>query len=108
MPQRPSQDIFAALANAEEAYDDDEVLANYTAQIQQQQLPPQQSNLRWIDTVDIRKAWNGTFFEGKKSKVKGQLIIGDDGVLGFVSSNKKKVILVLFMQINVHAFRLSS
>jgi hypothetical protein len=95
MPQRPSQDIFAALANAEQTYDDDEVLANYTAQVQ---MPPQQAQLRWIDSVDINKAWNGALFEGKRSKVKGQLIIGDDGVLGFVSSNKKKVISVLLMQ----------
>lgn len=98
MPQRPSQDIFAALANAEQTYDDDEVLASYTAQIQ---MPPQQAQLRWIDSVDVKKAWNGTFFEGKKSKVKGQLIIGDDGVLGFVSSNKKKVIPALFMHIEL-------
>lgn len=98
MPQRPSQDIFAALANAEQTYDDDEVLASYTAQIQ---MPPQQAQLRWIDSVDVKKAWNGTFFEGKKSKVKGQLIIGDDGVLGFVSSNKKKVIPALFIHIEL-------
>lgn len=97
MPQRPSQDIFAALANAEASYDDNEVLANYTAQISQQQQP----QLRWIDTVDIKKAWSATLIEGKKSKIKGQLIIGDDGVLGFVTSNKKKVCLVLIMRENV-------
>jgi hypothetical protein len=99
MPQRPSQDIFAALANAEEAYDDDVVLANYTAA--KQQLSPQQSQLRWIETVDIRKAWNGTFFDNKKTKIKGQLIIGDDGVLGFISNNKKKVMPVLIMHIEL-------
>ncbi len=75
-------DIFSAILNAPEASYDEDPIEGYQAEIKQRE------NVRWIDCVDIRCAWPAKIvLHGDRRK--GELVIGEDAVLGFVSGNLK-------------------
>lgn len=52
-----------------------------------EQMEKELAKTRWIDQVDIQKSWPCTLTEDKK-KQKGDLVIGNDDCLGFVSKQK--------------------
>lgn len=54
--------------------------------------------LKWIDTVDVRCAFPGKLIFGKSDKRKGEVVIGEDGALGFVVGDEK-VLVILFHRI---------
>jgi len=53
--------------------------------------------VRWIDMVDVKYAWSAKLTLRKNDKRKGELVVGDDRVIGFVTGPNK---VQLIMQIS--------
>lgn len=60
-------------------------------------------DIKWIDTVDVRCAWPAKLVLSKNDKRKGELVVGEDGSIGFISEDKRAQLLKLDL-INVISF----
>lgn len=56
---------------------------------------------RWIDSVEIRHVLSGTLIVDKKKR-KGEVVIGEDDVLGFVTGEYKVFIILGMIKIKIY------